>query len=379
MPRAGLTIEGGGDAKGTLLTPVQKATVAAQKADATIQGVTAQLPGISAAAAAAAAVTAQNTPAVTPVTPTAAPTASGNPVLSPDGYYYQPMSDGSWVKGVQGQDTRNTSALTDIQTVMNGVGLAGLATKAYQDWKNGVPVSEIMDTIQRSPDYAQRFPGMADLAKRGQRISEANYIAKETQDSEIMKQFGLPQGLFDDRVTLGKLIAGQVSSTELQARVQAAHDSVLSADPAITQYLKDNYGLSQGDLTAFWLNPELALADIERRSNAGMLGGIGRETGFGNLTTSQAETLANQGVTDTQARAKFGQLGQMGQLQQNLPGSETGSVNQQQLLDAGFSGDANAQQAVNRVMGSRKAIFDEGGGFAGNNAGISGLGTSVSV
>jgi hypothetical protein len=369
MPRAGLTIEGGGDAKGTLLTPVQKAqdsggnqqpvnnfwNANANDNFKAPQGTAINLPGTPGGAA---------------------PTANGNPVLGSDGYYYQPMSDGSWVKGIQGQNTQDTSAITDIQNVMNGVGLSGLAAKAYQDWKNGVPVSEIMSGIQGSPEYAQRFPGMAALAKTGNRISEASYIDKENADRSLLQNYGISPGTFGSTNDLGTLISNNVSTAELQSRLVAAHDSIMNEDPAIIQYLKDNFNMTNGDLAGYFLDPKRGLQDIQTRANAGQLGGIAAETGVG-INAGQATRLAQYGINPGQSRGVFNQIGMDSQLMQNLPGSNPGdSVSQDQELDARFTGDAASQKALDAVRARRLAEFQNGGGFASSQQGVSGLGVA---
>ena len=188
---------------------------------------------------------------------------------------------------------------------------------------------------------------------------------------------GTSSGIWTDRNTLGSLIANQVSTSELQSRLQATQDSVMNADPAIKQYLKDNYGLTDGDIASYYLNPDKALADIQRRAAAGQLGGIAAETGFGKVSTSQVESLANQGVSNAQAFNTFGQLGKMGQLTQALPGDTSGSLTQQQLLDMGFSSNADATAAYDKVTAARKAELEQGGQFAATQQGVVGLGSAT--
>ena len=133
--------------------------------------------------------------------------------------------------------------------------------------------------------------------------------------------------------------------------------------------------MSQGDLTSFWLNPDITMTDIQRRANMGQLGGIAVDTGT-NLNATQANTLAAQGVTPGQAKQGFGEIGLEGQFKQQLPGEANAPVTQQDLLDATFSNNADAQQKINLVRQQRQAAFQEGGNMAATNQGISGLGSS---
>ena len=289
------------------------------------------------------------------------------------GNAYSPFSASNNISLEQG----NQSGSQIINDLLKEWGLDGIAATVWNNFKAGDPTAKITDFIRSTPQYSARFPGISALAKKGQAITEADYISKEVADQQVMRAYlGTSSGLWTDRNTLGNLIANQVSTSELSNRLQAAQSSVLSADPATVQFLKDNYGLTSGDLTAYFLNPDKALADIQRRADAGQLGGIAAETGFG-ISGTQADALAAQGVNPAASRNTFAQLGMDGQLQQALPGDfSTGQVSQQQLLDASFKGDASAQKALSDTIAKRKAVFQDNGGFATDNQGVAGLGVA---
>lgn len=305
-------------------------------------------------------------------------TVAGAAYLGADNYYYYPMSDGTTVKGAQGTSLAkdDVSATQTIQDLLATVGLKGLAMSTWTNYKAGDPASKLMNDIRATPEYSARFPGMAALVKKGEAINEASYIAHETQARELMQTYlGPAASKFATVDELGKLIANQVSPVELQSRLQAANDAVLQADPKTVQWLKDQ-GLTQGDLNAFWLNPEVAMADIQRRANMGQLGGVAQGAGVG-INAVTADQLARQGTTLDQAKAGFGRIGLEGQLQQNLPGDTTGSVTQQDLINATFNNDAVAQQKIARVQQGRTAQFQDGGNFATDSKGVSGLGVAA--
>ena len=286
------------------------------------------------------------------------------------------LPDSVGATGALANSTVDASQL--INDLLTSWGLGDLASTVWGNFKAGDPAAKITDYIRSTPQYSARFPGIAALAKKGQAISESDYISKEVADESLMRNYlGTSSGIWTDRNTLGSLIANQVSTSELQSRLQATQDSVMNADPAIKQYLKDNYGLTDGDIASYYLNPDKALADIQRRAAAGQLGGIAAETGFGKVSTSQVESLANQGVSNAQAFNTFGQLGKMGQLTQALPGDTSGSLTQQQLLDMGFSSNADATAAYDKVTAARKAELEQGGQFAATQQGVVGLGSAT--
>ena len=272
-------------------------------------------------------------------------------------------------------------AMQIINDALNEAGLGELTANAWAMWNKGFDINAIMDDpvngIRASKVYKARFPGMQALKDAGHAISESQYIAKEDADRGLLYQYlGDSAKVYDNHDSLGKIISGFKSTVELQSNLIAAHDSVLSGDPNTVQALKDMYGLTQEDLAAYWLNPDLATTDIQRRSAAGQLAGVSLRTGSGPLSKAQAEGLYNQGITNAQAEQGFTAIGQEGQLKQALPGDPAEVLTQQDLIDAHFGNKADAIAKVNRVRGNRVSEFQAGGDFAASQAGISGLGTA---
>jgi len=315
-------------------------------------------------------------------------TANGPAVLGADGFYYQPMSDGTSVKLMQGQTQTNagdTSAVTAIADILTQAGLNTLANDAYTKLKAGVPAAQIINDIRASDTYAQRFPGMAALASKGQRITEADYINKEQADIALLKQYNIPAGTFDTTAYLGKLIANNVTNADLQARLQAAQDSVNSLDPNILKYAKDTYGLDSGSLAAWALDPTASLPVIQQQAKAMQIGGAAVQAGYagtgpnGEITTDQATQLANANVTQAQALQGFTNLGQMGQYQTQLPGDTTQALTSQQLINAQFGLNAADTTALNKAKAQKLATFQQGGNYAASNTGVTGLGPNLAT
>jgi hypothetical protein len=251
-----------------------------------------------------------------------APTPTGNPIQLLGGQWVQVMSDGSQVPIATGMTNQGTSASDDIKSFFNdqvgGSGMSAWAAKAYGMFKQGIPVSEIMDQWRSSPEYATRFPAMASMVKTGSRISESAYIVKESADRAMLYQYlGPTAQAYDNPAQLGTLMTNFVSTNELQSRLQNIHDAVNSSADT-KSWLKANYGYSDQDLAAAWLNPQLTSDAITRRESASQIGGAGLASGFGNLSQTQAEALANQGVTQGQAQSVFGKIGNMAFLEMRL-------------------------------------------------------------
>ena len=249
-------------------------------------------------------------------------------------------------------------------------------------WNKGFDFNAIMDDpvngIRASADYKKNFPAMAALNAAGQGISESTYLQKEQSDLELMKQYGIPSGIFDTKEYLGSLMTNNVNTTDLEKRLMAVQNMV---DPNVSQYAKDTYGLDTGHLMAYLLDPKAATPVLLQKAQAMQIGGAAYQQKFagglgpnGELSQAQAEELAMANVTQSDAQKGFANIGQEGQLAQALPGDTSGSVSNQQLINAQFNLNPNDIIATRKVQQNRINEFNAGGAVAGNANGLSGLG-----
>lgn len=268
--------------------------------------------------------------------------------------------------------TSGTQLVTDW---LNSIGLGSIAPTVLKWNATGYSHPVILDMIRTSPEtkaaYQARFPAIAALQKMDPTVDEGAYIAKENTDRNLLYTYlGDAAKNYDNPAQLGTLMSNWVSTSELQNRLQAVHD-VVNSSPDTKAWLQSTYGYSPQDLAAAWLDPQLAGDTIAKRDAAAQIGGAGLASGFGNLTQAQAEALANQGVTTAGATTKFGQIGNYGQLEQQLPGSDTGSIDQQGILDATFNGGAAAAK-LKAVQDARVAPFQANGGTVADSSGVAG-------
>lgn len=278
------------------------------------------------------------------------------------------------------------SAKDTVTSFLNEAGLGNLASQVWNQWTSGQSADQIIEWVRSTPEYAARFPAMSTLRKDGRSISEAQYVAKEQADIDLMKQYGIPDPIATDKKLLGNLIANNVSQVTLQKRLIAGQDTVLGFDNQIRQYAKDTYGLGDGALLAWVLNPDIALPVLEQQAQAMRIGGAALTSGYdrglgaqGELGKTQAEALAAQGISQQQAQQGFTQLAQMGQLEQQLPGDVSGQLTSQEMIDAIFGISGEAQQKLGKVKQTRVGEFQQGGNFAAAQSGIVGIGQAPQV
>lgn len=268
-----------------------------------------------------------------------------------------------------------TNANQVVSDWLGSIGLGSIAPQVLawsaKGYSPAVLLSMIKTDPSTAPAYQARFPALAQLQKTNPAMTEGDYIAKENADRGMLYQYlGPAAEAFDNTNSLGNIMTQLIGTNELQSRLQAIHDEA-NASSDTKAWMKNTYGLSDQDVAAAWLDPKLTADQVALRDTASQIGGAGLTSGFGTLTQAQAEALAQNGVTQSQAQNTFAKIGNYGQLEQTLPGNDSGSLTQQQILDGSFNGGAAAAQ-LQAVQGARVAQFQEGGGMQADSSGVTG-------
>lgn len=138
-------------------------------------------------------------------------------------------------------------------------------------------------------------------------LSAADYISTEDSYKQVMAAAGLPVAVMG-KDYFAKLMAVDVSSAEVQQRVNAAMAAVRAEDPFVIQQLNQQ-GLGTGDMALHLLDPSVASNVIAQKVQAAQ---ISAEAARQNVNTNQdyAMQLAAQGVSQGQAAAGFQNIAQ---------------------------------------------------------------------
>jgi hypothetical protein len=275
------------------------------------------------------------------------------------------------------QDARSTMA-----AVLDTYGLGELSDFVYNEIiaKETVNINNpdaIIFAIREQPAYKKRFAGNAARLKKGlSELDPASYIGLENQFRQTLQSNGLPANFYDQTEDFQALIEGDVSPSELNERVQQGYRAVADADPAVKEQMKNLYGVDEGQLAAYFLDPKRTAPLLSRQAQAANIAARGLEQGGIQLTGQFAENLAARGISEQQARAGFAEVGALGELRQTFAG-ET-ALSSEQLAGAAFGLDVAAQQELERRRRLRTGEFAGGGSFARTTGETSGsISTSV--
>ena len=192
---------------------------------------------------------------------------------------YQTMSDGTL--GAKLEEYKDFGAKDSVMKMFENTGLGQayidslMATidKVYEE--NIMPTeAQVLNSIYNSEAYKTRFAANETIKKRmadgkgrpGDRLlTPYEYIQTEKAYEEILREAGLPTGFYDQQEDFTNFIAMGVSAAELTDRVNIAKNALNNADEGIKTALKDYYGLTNEDLTAYLLDKDRAMNLIDSR------------------------------------------------------------------------------------------------------------------
>lgn len=202
-------------------------------------------------------------------------------------------------------DQRNAySALVDV---FSQYGLASLAPDILKYIQNGFNADTITLLLQNTDAYKQRFAGNQIRLKNGYAVlSPADYIATENAYRQSMRAAGLPSGFYDSPADFANFIGGDVSASEMNSRVQMASQATLTASPQYKAALQQ-MGLSNGDLTAYFLDPTKALPLLQQQAATAAIGSEALVRGL-SFDQGYAQQLAQAGFSQSQAAQGYSQI-----------------------------------------------------------------------
>ena len=233
--------------------------------------------------------------------------------------------------------------------------------------------------------YKRRFAGMAELIKRGQAVSEAEYIQLESSYRNVMQNYGLPTTFYDNPADYARLIGAGLSVREVEERVVAAKQSL---NPLVAQELEQYYGVSQGTQMAYLLGltDEKGVAlesartqqQIRQEGRAAQIGAAAERAGF-NMDKTFAERLGGTSVGQTidpfqlgtlaQLEGTFDQARRVADRETTLAAIDTEAYDQRDALAAAF-GDEQKKLASERRARRERARFSGSSGVAGASLGV---------
>lgn len=269
------------------------------------------------------------------------------------------------------QNTQNTETATSIlQNVLKFYGMDNpqLVTDvrtalAERRLTPSSTVDDIGVQLRESAAFQERFSGNeARRAANKPVYSVSQYLQLEASYRRNLLAAGLPADFYNDKDDFANFIANDISPDEIEDRVSKGFAAINNAPQNVIDEFQTLYGVDKGALAAYFIDPVRAKDIVIRRAEAAKIAAQARQQAGISLGATQAESLAQQGITEQQAQTGFGLVLQGQKLTQPLQGEE--ALTQEELIAGTFGTSAAAAQRVAQTRRKRKATFESGGTLA---------------
>jgi len=222
--------------------------------------------------------------------------------------------------------------------------------------------------LSNTAAYKARFIGNETRIKNGlQALTPAQYVATETQYSDILRSYGLPAGFYDKQSDFTDFIGKDISAAELDARAKIAHDQYEAA-PAATKALWGQYYGTKGDAIAGILDPTVATQVIQDRGTQVAIGGAAAQQGLA-VNQQRAQQLQQAGVSATQAQSGYQQIAKSLPFDNSIAQRFGAQFGQQQEENSVLLGNAADTQQRQTLYDEEQALFQGHGGATANTLG----------
>lgn len=272
-------------------------------------------------------------------------------------------------------------AKTILQRTLDRFGLGDLVDRVWGLYTNetisaDADIDIIGDALRDTPEFQKRFPANTQRLRAGlPELSVREYIGLERGYENALRGSGIPRGFYDDPSDFANFIATNTSVAEVQSRVNDGFRAVAEANPQVVTQMRNLYGVSEGELAAYFLDPDRALPLITRQARAAQIAAEGQRQAGIQISAQQAEDIAREGITQQQAQSGFENISNMGELFNPLMG-EGEQITQEEAVGGVFGTNAAARQRIETRQRQRRAAFGGGGSFATGQSGVSGLATA---
>jgi len=242
---------------------------------------------------------------------------------------------------------------------------------------------EIAVAIKQTDVYKNRFSVIVEQEKRvregggGYIMNELDVLNYEEEVRGYMVAAGLPPSFYDDPQDFTKLILSNLSPLEVQKKVVAAFDYVVSAPPEVRTAFEEFYGVGSGDaqLAAWALDPERTVSDITKATRTAYAAGMSERFDIG-IDRATAERIADLPLTEGGITEGMKQVASLSNVFREGIGEATDITNNDGVSSV-FEGNADAQTAINRRVGERRSIERSAtGGAIITREGVVGSGSS---
>jgi hypothetical protein len=266
-------------------------------------------------------------------------------------------------KAAADKSSQMQDAYQRLYDEFNGLGLGALVTDAKDLLMKATSIAAMPDALRNTTAYTTRFSANDARIKAGLRaLDPATYLKLEDQYQTVMRNYGLPAsyytpGLYGKQEGFDKLIASDISNTELEDRIVTAQKRVMNANPEVLSALKSFYPeITNGEILAYTLDPTKAITDIKKKVTAAEIQGAANVFGLNKITAestpaqiqameARANALAGYGVDKETAQKGFATVAEITPIASQLADIYKQTPYTQATAESEVFGTSGAEQA----------------------------------
>ena len=299
------------------------------------------------------------------------------PLIVPQPEPFEPAPEEPVAPPAVEEDPFNRDAFGTLKGLFETVyGIYGLDEWIERKLRNGASDAEIRVELRQQQSFKDRFPAIEQRAAAGMApISPEEYIDLEYRFENIMREAGLPSGFYDQRSDFTKMIARNLSPSQVATRVTEIFSRVSNTSEEIRDVFGDFFGVA-GDsaIAALALDPDKALPLLMRMVETAAIGGVARRFNAP-LSQARADALAGLGINEVGTVQAFQRLEAMKPLFAETITEVRDLKVQDEGLDATLGVDSGDQATIEQRRRSRVSQAQGGGGAIVAQGGILGFGT----
>lgn len=292
-------------------------------------------------------------------------------------------------------DKDNIDAFALLEAQLRQWGLDSLASVFISLASQGFKPQEAMNKIKYdtsvnpstgkpwNADYTKRFAGNAARIKQGlNAYSESEYLTLEDSYADTLRRNNLGNLLSVDAASNQAKFAGYMekglSAVEFADRIDEVSTRVLNMDPNIKKQFQTYYpGIKDNDIISYVLDPENTMPVLKNKITAAEIGASALQVGLKATSQTMAETLAQSGVSKSEALAGYQQIGEFlpdAELYSQIYKQEGITYNQETAEKDVLLGQAEATRKRKRLASLERAAFEGSSGRlrTGQSSGNSG-------
>ncbi len=166
-------------------------------------------------------------------------------------------------------------------------------------------MTQALADMRANPLMEAIYPGIRDESTGVLRMTEVEYLTSVDTMSSYLRDYNLNPSEFSDDIVAA--IAGNVSPDEFNTRLQLGYEGIVDNIPEVKAAYLENFGIDFPDeaIFAMFVSPTVGQKILEGNIRASQILAEAEVAGMGMVNVAFAQSLAKQGLTQTQAKEVF--------------------------------------------------------------------------